>query len=101
MDIGKAGGKGLTKAEERRRELHDIVIHPKAPPMFCTVMDAVEKWKGDIRVYQAAGGRAPEDEQKRQILSRMIPENDKEKLYDLPAKHKTYESLWESLMKKA
>ena len=64
-------------------------------------MEAIEKWEENICLYQAAGGHAPEDEQKRQILSRMISENDKEKLYELFAKHRTYEAFRESLRKKS
>ena len=79
----------VSKSEERRHELYDAVIHPKAPAKFAAVMEAIEMWEENTRFYQAAGSHAPEDEQKRQILSRMIPENDKEKFYELLAKHRT------------
>ena len=36
-----------------------------APAKCFAVMEAIEKWEENIRVYQAAGCHAPEDEQKR------------------------------------
>ena len=48
----------VSKSEERRHELYDAVILPKALVKFAAVMEAIEMWKENIRFYQAVGGRA-------------------------------------------
>ena len=44
-------------------------------------------------MYEAAEGVAPNDEQRRQKLVRLIPKIDDEKVYELLGRCKTYEFL--------
>ena len=64
------------------------------------MMKCIEDWEQAIELYEAADGKPPEDEPRRQKLVRLIPGIDDEKVYELLGKYKTYDSLREYLEKK-
>lgn len=64
------------------------------------MMKCIENWESDIDMYEAAEGTAPNDEQRRQKLVRLIPKIDDEKVYELLGKFKTYDDLRDHLEKK-
>ena len=64
-------------------------------------MDYVQHWEKSIRLYKAAGGQEPADEQKRQVLVRLFPGVDKKKTYELLKDYKKYDAMREHLRKKS
>lgn len=96
----KVVGPLVSKSEERRHFLFEGVNNPKGCTNMGEMMKCIEDWEQAIELYEAADGKAPEDEQRRQKLVRLIPGVDDEKVYELLGKYKSYDSLRDYLEKK-
>ena len=55
------------------KDLLPRVTNPKGASNMEAVDDAVRDWNTDIRLYKKAGGKEPDDQQKRITLIRMLP----------------------------
>ena len=96
----KVVGPLVSRSEERRHFLWEFVNTPKGCTDMKDMMKCIENWESDIEMYEAAEGTAPNDEQRRQKLVRLIPKIDDEKVYELLGKFKTYDDLRDHLEKK-
>ena len=57
----------------RRGRLRDRVQQPSRAKSMVTIMDAVGDWEEDEMTYMRAGGRAQDDEERREQLIKILP----------------------------
>ncbi len=84
------------RSAARRKLLHDQVYNPTNIANLAAVRMAIEHWEGFVTQYEDAGGKAPDDDMRQELLVGILPESLQEHILWREKDFATYQQLTRS-----